>query len=496
MSLIAVNEKDKVVIYDKDRESTLPVYIVEENVISRTVSPSGFWVSQNAKFVVHGPVLKLFCAENSEEMWENKDIRVRCLKFSPDVSKIASGYDCRLTISNTNTGKVLGDMNCGGVIQCVDFFPSGTTVACGLEDGILEVWQIDMKKRLHRFRGHGGYIISCAVFPTGFTIVSVCQSEVRLWNYLTGECEKILKVPSCCENLMFSKSGTKLCICFSTYFTIWNMVEENSVCYNMESRHLIMSIDFSFDDEYLLAGKTHFPYGIRGKKYLDIWKINTRECIQTILIPTCEYPFVPISSPDGSKILLLHASGAITTLRRHFYARVGEIDLVFQPDHTFISLDQKKILFQSDIVEEGFITAIYEIAHFDEKMFFRKISGYNSPKRVRFDLKGEIVLEDTDVLRWYIFRCAIVLRILLGTPDSRFANRMKLSIWLIPDVFYDAVKHESLGMTRDIVCRIYHIFLKTTDEGIRCNAKEWVDFATGKVTLEGKPHPLYLTFTK
>jgi hypothetical protein len=67
---------------------------------------------------------------------------------------------------------------------------------------------------------------------------------------------------------------------------------------------------------------------------------------------------------------------------------------------------------------------------------------------VCLDLAGNEIVSRKVEERKYARRCTLYARLLLRSLDSLFADRMKLSVWLQPDVFADAITCPQYGMTR------------------------------------------------
>src|SRR5262249_34318881 len=66
--------------------------------------------------------------------------------------------------------------------------PDGKTLACGLSDGTVKLWDVTAGKELARLEGHRGRVWAIAFSPDGKTLASgAWDGTIKLWDVATGE---------------------------------------------------------------------------------------------------------------------------------------------------------------------------------------------------------------------------------------------------------------------------------------------------------------------
>lgn len=492
LSLVAVKETNGVLICDKERLAKSPVFVP-----SKGLDNAGHKVcfSPDGKSFVTGSdnkSVKKFDADTFEEMWTMAEHTswVFAVNFSLDGTKVSSGSkDGLLIVSDAETGKVLSKVktNTPGGVECLSLGFDGRHAVCVSFDGALQLWDIEAKQCTKVFEGHAERIVDCTVSPDRSLIASGDRvGVVKVWDSVTGECKQTWQE---CEShahlthvygLCFSQSGTKLLGSDDNTTTLWSVTNGNVI--QKFTGHRICAIS---TDEMVAATSFEKTF----EKIIKIWDTRTGECLQTIKFE--ESPCCISFSPDLSRIIIAHNDDSLSLLQSLSWDCVGKISLCSSPLTALISLDQTKIMIER---WKGFATRtteVYKMITSGEKMRTIEMISLKNSQSMQFDLKGELVPRGDRVLHQYIFRCVVTLRILLCSPDSRFSNRLKLSIWLVPDVLGDALEHDSLGMTRSIARKIHHVLLKMIEEETIFTQKEMIDIIMGKANMKGKPHSFY-----
>jgi sugar lactone lactonase YvrE len=80
----------------------------------------------------------------------------------------------------------------GGAL-CVAFSPDGKTLAAGIGDNTIKLWDVTTRKEQRTLQGHTLPVNALVFSPDGKTLVSAGDQTVRLWEAATGKSQGILK---------------------------------------------------------------------------------------------------------------------------------------------------------------------------------------------------------------------------------------------------------------------------------------------------------------
>ncbi len=131
--------------------------------------------------------------------------------FSPDLRTLASGlWDGRIHLFDVRTGKIRHTLT--GHQDSVDdlaFSPDGKILASSGSDTTIRLWDVHTGRHLHTLIGHRSVSNSVAFHPNSQTLASGL-SHVYLWDVRTGTHRKTLKVSGGALYLAFSPDGQKL----------------------------------------------------------------------------------------------------------------------------------------------------------------------------------------------------------------------------------------------------------------------------------------------
>ncbi|MFB2839703.1 trypsin-like peptidase domain-containing protein [Floridanema evergladense] len=117
--------------------------------------------------------------------------KVLAVAISSDGQTIASGLaDGNIKLWNKNTGKELGTFTGhSGSIHSLAISDDGQILASGSRDKTIKIWNIQTGKLLHTLTETSGLIVSVAISPDGQMIASgsVEDKVIRVWNLRSGK---------------------------------------------------------------------------------------------------------------------------------------------------------------------------------------------------------------------------------------------------------------------------------------------------------------------
>lgn len=115
--------------------------------------------------------------------------RSRPTAFSPDGQTLFAqgGSDSLIQSWNVKTGKRTGRFDAKSLINAVAISSDGNTLATGIRDNAIKLWNVSNGKLIHILTGHGGEVRTVAFSPDGKQIASGSRDgTVKLWNVSTG----------------------------------------------------------------------------------------------------------------------------------------------------------------------------------------------------------------------------------------------------------------------------------------------------------------------
>ena len=166
-----------------------------EPVIGVVFSPDGQTLVSNLDL---GSTIRLWNWRTGEIIRINDDpdayqkgfenFKTQPTAFSPDGQTLFATNGSMLQSWNVKTGKRTGSFYAKSSIYAVAISPVGNTLATGIRDKAIKLWNVSNGQLIHILTGHKGEVRAVAFSPNGQQIASGSQDgTVQLWNVSTGK---------------------------------------------------------------------------------------------------------------------------------------------------------------------------------------------------------------------------------------------------------------------------------------------------------------------
>ena len=199
----------------------------------------------------------------------------------------------------------------GRYVSVIDWSRDNTKIICGVENNIIEIWDVDSKKCINRLRNHTESITSVSCGINNLLVSCSVDQTVLVWNIDTGACLNVLRDHTDIVNCVsFSPNGSMFASCSNdSTIRIYTLGENinNNVQYNIHSSSLnghtnnVNLISWCSDNVRLLS--------VSSDNTLRIW--NTTK-LKEIFNFQFQQRIDSVSwSPDKSKIVFANNNDVI-----------------------------------------------------------------------------------------------------------------------------------------------------------------------------------------
>ena len=109
---------------------------------------------------------------------------IRALAFSADSKTLASGDGNEIRLWNVNTRNRIGNFDAAESVDALAFSPDGKMIACGTEDGQIQIWNLMPNLQIQTtYNGHQGSIYVLMFSPDGKILASGgSDGIILLWD--------------------------------------------------------------------------------------------------------------------------------------------------------------------------------------------------------------------------------------------------------------------------------------------------------------------------
>ncbi len=196
---------------------------------------------------------------------------VRCLSFTPDSAKLASGsFDKTIKLWQLDTGVVihtLADDRRKGVFALA-VSPDGKLLASGSWDERIELWNLETGELLHHLTQHQASVRSLAISPDSKTLISGSfDRTIVLWSLPDSNVIKTLTDPEPIAAIALSGDGKFLASTGDDgAIKIWSLASGEAIARSDDNKHCIGSLVISPDARTIAAGT------VNG--YIILWQLQ------------------------------------------------------------------------------------------------------------------------------------------------------------------------------------------------------------------------------
>ncbi|MGK7931971.1 MAG: hypothetical protein AB4041_11135 [Microcystaceae cyanobacterium] len=275
------------------------------------------------------------------ETWEINRLQghqsaISSVSFSADGQILASSgnWDRTINLWDVKTGKLIhtlihdlkGDLGTFGnfwnkkfgnynyAIRNISFSPDNQTLASGLGNGIIKIWDVKKGKLIHNINGKLHDVKSVVFSPDGSMLASGdTYSTVRLWNVKTGSLIRIFKGHNdSVSSVSFNHDGTILASgSWDKNIKLWN-VKTGKVMRTLQGHDgWVETVTFNHDGTILASGS--------NDNTIKLWDVKTGKVIRTI---EGHSSFSDVSFNDDGSIL---ASGSDDNIIKLWDMKTGKV---------------------------------------------------------------------------------------------------------------------------------------------------------------------------
>jgi WD40 repeat protein len=248
--------------------------MISEDLMSRDLMSDNLVSGELSGDLWSKPTWNLQQTINAHSDW------VRCLSFTPDGTKLASGsFDKTIKLWQLNTGKAiytLADRLKG--VFALAISPDGKLLASGSWNETVELWDLETGTLLHNLIQHQESVRSLAISPDSKTLISGSfDRTIVLWSLPDGKVTQTITDLEPIAAIALSRDGKLLASTGDDgSVKIWSLSSGAIVAESIDNKYCIGSLAISPDSLTIAAGT------ING--YVVLWQLENRENGQPLKI--------------------------------------------------------------------------------------------------------------------------------------------------------------------------------------------------------------------
>ena len=256
-------------------------------------------VGENSSYPLRGEVIRPENIGQVVELARWGKGTINQALWSPDGSQIAVASSLGLYLYNAESFALVNFIDTGVWVNTIDFSPDGETLAAGLLDGSVQLWDVWNGAMLYSLQAAEGYSIrSLAFSPDGFSFATASSENIlKLWQSSDGSLITTYSGPSTGMRFVdFSSDGSML-VSWSRYqpeINFWELSSGTLLRTDNFNGSPIYDLTFSPNNNLLGLGNQDGAWGM--------WDVSTNGSSYRIG-PNADFMNVVIDitfSPDGN----------------------------------------------------------------------------------------------------------------------------------------------------------------------------------------------------
>ena len=198
-------------------------------------------------------------------------------------------------------------------INSMCYAPDGKTLACGTNDGSVQIWDVVTGKCLKKLKGHTNRVTRVHYAPDSKTIVSGSRDKtIKVWDMENGTCLQTLKRDfsgGLC--VCYAEDGRNIAFTSKNVVKIWNLCGGKCLRTLQGHEDSVNSVCYAPDGKILASGG--------DDKFVKVWDSAKGTCLRTLKGHKKSVNSVAFA-PDGKTI----ASASVDTWVKVWHVASGK----------------------------------------------------------------------------------------------------------------------------------------------------------------------------